>query len=57
MAVQVRYEKRRGFQPPWYTVKIYRCECGHESTSRVNWHGPTPRGGFYCPKCGTIITI
>jgi hypothetical protein len=35
------FERRRGFQPPWYKVMKIKCdECGRETTLRV------PRGGF-----------
>lgn len=44
----VRYEKRRGFQPPWHTVMIVNCGCG-ELTLRINWRGGTPPGAVYCP--------
>ncbi len=30
-------EKRRGFQPPWYTVFLYRCQkCGQVHNVRAN---------------------
>jgi hypothetical protein len=55
----IRHERRRGFQPPWYTVTIYTCpKDGKVSmTLRQNWHGPTPRGGVYCPTCGEPVAI
>lgn len=35
LARPVRSERVRGFQPPWYTVFVYRCDaCGGET--RVN---------------------
>jgi len=53
----VRQEKRRGFQPPWYWVRIYRCpRCKHETTINRNWHGPAPTGAFPC-YCGAAISI
>lgn len=52
----IRSERRRGFQPPWYTVYIYKCEsCGHETTVRANsYRGRTPVpgvGAIVCPHC------
>ncbi len=52
----IRTEKRRGFQPPWYTVYIYRCKgCGKETTVRANsFRGPNPEpgvGAIRCPHC------
>lgn len=48
----VRYEKRRGVQPPWYLVAVLRCPaCGNETCLRKSWHGPTPNGGIACPHC------
>lgn len=48
----VRSEKRRGFQPPWYTVFVLRCPtCGTERHIRQNWQGGVPSFGI---KCGAI---
>ena len=49
----VRSEKRRGFQPPWYTVYVYKCPtCGHEHHVRAgSFRGKRPEpgiGGIYC---------
>ena len=42
----IRSERRRGFQPPWYTVYVYRCENGHETTVRANsFRGSRPTIG------------
>lgn len=56
MAYTVKIEKRRGFQPPWYTVAVYRCECGRTTTIRRSWRGPTPRGATLC-GCGAQLAI
>jgi hypothetical protein len=54
---EVRSEKRRGFQPPWYRVLIYRCEeTSIETTIRVNWRGGAPRGAFVA-NCGHTVAI
>lgn len=50
-------EKRRGFQPPWYTVTIYECNCGEITTLRDNWRGPAPRGYIKCAHCGAELPI
>jgi hypothetical protein len=41
----VRYEKRRGFQPPTYVVAVYNCGCG-ETTLRK----PSGPGAVGCPS-------
>lgn len=45
----------RGFQPPWYTVFVYRCpKCGAESRIRAGAfrgkNAVTGIGGVYCGK-------
>lgn len=41
-------ERRRGFQPPWYTVLIYRCPaCGQKHYLKVP-RGGMPPGAFGC---------
>jgi len=46
----IRIERVRGFQPPWRSVAVYRCQNGHES--RINLHSKyLPVGGVYCPQC------
>lgn len=49
-----RRERRRGFQPPWYTVFVYKCRCGAEHTIRANSYIGTravePVGGFICGR-------
>lgn len=51
----IRTERRRQFQPPWYTVFIYRCPNGHEVAVRANsFRGTTPEpgvGAIECPQC------
>jgi hypothetical protein len=49
--LNIRIEKRRGFQPPWYTVAIYSCSCGNVTTLRRSWKGSTPPGAVAC-LCG-----
>ncbi len=51
-----RVEKRRGFQPPWYEVLVFRCECG-ELTLRKSWKGPTPPGGVFCPTRRHLLSF
>jgi hypothetical protein len=46
--------RERGFQPPWYTVIVYACECGQVRV-RKSWQGPTPTGAFYCPTKAHLI--
>lgn len=43
-------EKRRGFQPPWYTVYVYECANGHKHYVRKSWNGPAPLGGIRCDR-------
>ena len=52
----VRSELRRGFQPPWYTVYVYRCDlCQQELFIRANaFGGSRPEqsvGGIRCGYC------
>jgi hypothetical protein len=52
----IRSERRRGFQPPWYTVYVYQCgRCGNETTVRAqSFRGSRPEpavGGIFCPHC------
>lgn len=49
----IRSEKRRGFQPPYYTVWVYRCpDCRREIFVRANsflGKRPVPaRGAIVC---------
>jgi hypothetical protein len=51
----VRSERVRGFQPPWRTVYVYRCQsCGSEHRLRASaFSGPNPTpsvGGFVCGR-------
>jgi len=40
-------EKRRGFQPPWYYVWVYKCPaCG--AKHYLSARGSLAPGGFYC---------
>jgi hypothetical protein len=42
-------ERVRGFQPPWYTVWIYKCgHCEQEVRIKQNWSGPAPLGAIAC---------
>jgi len=42
-------ERQRGFQPPWYTVFLYKCpSCGAIHRMKKSYHGPTPMGAFVC---------
>lgn len=57
----IRTERRRGFQPPWYTVYIYKCpKCGNEVTVRANsFRGRNPEpgiGAIVCPhpQCASL---
>lgn len=54
----VRSERRRGFQPPWYTVYVYRCGvCGREVTVRASsFRGsrPVPSVGAIRCDCGGV---
>lgn len=51
-----RSERRRSFQPPWYTVFIYEClNCKREVQVRANSfrgrRAVPDHGGIYCPHC------
>ena len=51
----IRSEKRRGFQPPWYTVYVYQCPtCGAKHFMRANaFRGKRPEpavGGIICGR-------
>jgi len=50
----VRSEKRRGFQPPWYTVYVYQCPtCQREVTVRAgSFRGRRPEPGVGGIRCG-----
>jgi hypothetical protein len=53
---RIRSEKRRGFQPPWYTVRIYTCGvCKNETTLRVPVRGFGP-GAVFC-NCGALLKL
>jgi hypothetical protein len=55
----IRSERRRQFQPPYYTVFVYRCTCGHEVTVRASAYSGTravpSRGGIVCG--GPVVTL
>lgn len=55
LATPVRSERVRGFQPPWYTVFVYRCAAGHEVRVRAGaFIGQTAVpaiGAIRCPQC------
>jgi hypothetical protein len=49
----VRSEKRRGFQPPWYTVYVYQCPtCGREHRLRAQCFR-----GFKRTPAGHLVPI
>lgn len=57
----VRSERRRQFQPPWYTVYVYRCPaCNNETTIRANsFRGTRPEpsvGAIACPHCERVAS-
>lgn len=53
----VRTERRRGFQPPYYTVVIYRCEAtGIETVVRRNSRGVMPPGAIV-GNCGHRVSL
>lgn len=54
--LKIRHERRRGFQPPWYTVTIYSCPCGRETYLKNSWRGGAPRGAILC-GCGKQLPI
>jgi hypothetical protein len=47
----VASERVRGFQPPWYTVYVYRCPVGHEIRVRASAF----RGSRSEPAVGAIL--
>lgn len=51
-------ERVRGFQPPWYTVFVYRCAaCGEKRRVRaVAFRGTTPVASLGAIRCGAIVT-
>lgn len=53
---KVRFERVRGFQPPWYTVMVFECAEGAATRLRVSWHGTAPRGAIV-GNCGHTLTI
>jgi len=52
---QIRSERRRSFQPPWYTVYIYRCpKCARERAIRANaYRGRNPEPGIGGIRCAS----
>ena len=46
-------ERRRGFQPPWYTVYKYHCpECRRVVIARAtSFRGPRPEPGVGAIQC------
>ncbi len=46
-------ERRRGFQPPYYTVYLYKCPaCGSRKVVRANsFRGRTPEPGIGAIRC------
>jgi len=57
LAKPIRSERVRGFQPPWRTVFIYRCEkCGNETRVRANsFLGKRPVPGVGAITCCHVI--
>lgn len=55
----IRAEKRRGFQPPWYTVFIYQCDaCKKPVVLKANaFRGNTPVRGVGAIRCDCGETI
>ena len=55
LSTPIGRERVRGFQPPWYTVYLYRCASGHTVRVRAgSFRGTTPEpatGGIRCPQC------
>lgn len=53
----LRSERRRGFQPPWYTVYVYRCErCGAERYVRAGaFRGSRAEPGIGGITCGAPL--
>lgn len=40
----------------WHRVSAFICpHCGEVTSLVINWHGPTPRGGYYSPCCGALL--
>lgn len=54
----IRSERVRGFQPPWRTVYVYRCEHGHTLRVYANaFRGSQPepsRGAIECTSCRVL---
>lgn len=46
-------ERRRGYQPPWYTVYVYQCpKCARKVYVRANsFRGKTPVPGTGAIRC------
>lgn len=57
MRAPVRSERVRGFQPPWYTVYVYRCpSCGAERRIRASaFRGASPEPAIGGIRCGAAI--
>lgn len=54
----IRSERHRGFQPPYYTVYVYRCPtCGAERHVRAgSFRGRRPEPGVGAIRCGNIVS-
>ena len=50
-------ERRRSFQPPYYTVYRYRCpSCGAEHVMRANsFRGRNPEPSVGAIRCGAML--
>ena len=54
--ILVRIEKKRGFQPPWYKVHVYKCEqCNFENRIHEEWVKELLESGKV-PVCSYCIT-
>ncbi len=51
----IRSVRERGFQPPWHTVYIYKCDNGHEVRMKARcFRGRRPEpgtGAVMCLQC------
>lgn len=51
------YKERSGWGQ-WHTIHAFFCPwCGKVIKLVVNWHGPTPNGGFCCAYCNHVVSF